>query len=549
MKHKLVRADGTTVLALKSFTFTEQVNQEGVLRFGSCIASCIDCVVFGTQANAVVEGEVLTYYQVFDYNTSFEYITTPREVLIGYFKARTIITEPDNYRIIAYDNNLDKVEGNYAAYLRGLSTSPFDSTTNTLPNLLANAANFAGISISSAITGVTPADHWKRWNFNIGANGIEGAEKLSVRDLLSYVAEIAGYGIKLWNGKTVSFFSYGSGSYFAPNTSNYIISPTDTETYYSTINPSVTLTPAFYKQGGLSYKDAYDYCPNYVRIFKTDGTLVGEYDGRSGSEAAIYYDITNNPVVDWIIGIDGTYFVNNGVYVAPGNEWNAEASNILYRLQSTYPSGGLRSVTADLFTFRNPYRAGNSAEVIDTNGVRFKFPVMKCEITDSVVTLTCFGSNDGVISNLGDATLEQTSANQGNQLVSLQSGFYTSAQSIDGTYYAFGFITGGRQSAYIVAQLPKVVLPESLVQIASLQCAMRVVGGGYIGNAENVNVTANISSASVFGTTLLILITNTSGWTYGTGGTSSGSVVNNTPICGRVTVQGAIYYGTGGATT
>ncbi len=202
-----------------------------------------------------------------------------------------------------------------------------------------------------------------------------------------------------------------------------------------------------------------------------------------------------------------------------------------------------------MFTFRCPYRAGNIAEAIDTNGVRFKFPVMKCEITDSVVTLNAYGKgSDNQVSGNG-STVEQTSAIQGEQLVSLQGGFYTSAQSIDGTYYAYGYITNGGKSAYIVAQLPKMALPETLVQLASVKSAMRVVDGGYIGNAENYDVTSYVTNMSVSGSSLIILFTKSTAWTYGVGGTSSGTVVNNTPICGRVTVQGAVYYGTGGATT
>lgn len=544
MKHKLVRADGTTVLTLKSFTFTEQVNQEGEVKCGGCIASCIDCIVFGTQANAVAEGEALTYYQVFDYNTSFEYISTPREVLVGYFTAKTVITEPDNYRIIAYDSNLSKTEANYAEYLRSLGDNIPDPYAK-VSEIVADAATFAGITVPT-----TPfSGYWRDFNLNLHAMG--KIEKLTVRDLFSYIAELAGTYVSLGNGQTVTFGNYRSSNVFTTSVDGYIIAPTDTETYHPSGQSSVNLTPAFYKQGGLSYGNYNIYCPNHVLIYKTDGTLAGEYDARASEMVReIQYEVRNNPLVDLAVGYNDAFIVYNGEIVGLDSHWNDVAQTIQGMLNTYfYPSSGrYRQAEASMFTFRCPYRAGNIAEAIDTNGVRFKFPVMKCEITDSEITLIAYGKDsDSQVSGNG-STVEQTSAIQGEQLVSLQGGFYTSAQSINGTYYAYGYITNGGKSAYIVAQLPKMTLPDTLVQLASVKSAMRVVGGGYIGNAENYDVTSYVTNMSVSGSSLIILFTKSTAWTYGVGGTSSGTVVNNTPICGRVTVQGAVYYGTGGET-
>ena len=182
MQHKIVRADGVTIItAFKSFHYVEQVNEESNLRYGSVISSYIEAEVYGDLASAVSEGEELTYYQVFDTDNSFNPLSggQTNEIKIGVFTATVAIPSKTTYKFHAYDN-ISKLDVDFSATLK--------EQQSNFPMSVANL-----VSLVASLTGVT---------FNISqcplhyyGNDVQinqfYSDGITARQIISYVAEVS----------------------------------------------------------------------------------------------------------------------------------------------------------------------------------------------------------------------------------------------------------------------------------------------------------------------------------------------------------------------
>lgn len=116
---------------------------------------------------------------------------------------------------------------------------------------------------------------------------------------------------------------------------------------------------------------------------------------------------------------------------------------------------------------------------------------------------------------------------------------YQSGDYISGYLYGYGYVTSSSKDAWIICPMPELFQSGATISITSLTVSMRVHNGGYLGN-HTVDMTSLVAATTCQGTALIIKLTDPSAFTYGTGGTPSGTVTNNTPICGYVSIIAAV---------
>lgn len=117
---------------------------------------------------------------------------------------------------------------------------------------------------------------------------------------------------------------------------------------------------------------------------------------------------------------------------------------------------------------------------------------------------------------------------------------YQSGDYISGYLYGFGYVTSGSTDAWIICPMPKLFQAGATVSITSLLCSIRPTNGGYLGASNSIDMTSLVAAATCQGTALIIKLTSSTAFTYGSGGTPSGTVTNNTPICGYVSIIAAV---------
>lgn len=117
---------------------------------------------------------------------------------------------------------------------------------------------------------------------------------------------------------------------------------------------------------------------------------------------------------------------------------------------------------------------------------------------------------------------------------------YGSGDSISGYLYGFGHITSSSKDAAIVCPMPKMFQSGAAVTVSSLLVSMRVHNGGYLGASGGIDMTSLITSATCQGTALIINLRSSTAFTYGTDGSSAGTVTNNTPMCGYVSIAATV---------
>lgn len=117
---------------------------------------------------------------------------------------------------------------------------------------------------------------------------------------------------------------------------------------------------------------------------------------------------------------------------------------------------------------------------------------------------------------------------------------YKVNDEISGYLYGFGYVTSSAKDAAIVCPLPKMFSSGADLRITSLLVSMRVHNGGYLAANAGADLTALISSFVCQGTALIINLHSSTAFTYGTGGTSGGTVTNNTPMCGYVSIAATV---------
>ena len=146
MRHKLVRADGTTEVArIKSFHFHDQLTKDGDVRMGNVISASIDVEYYTSLTGVIPKGEVLTYYQVFDYDEDFNPIQTEAETKIGVFTVYSSKTTKTTCRLVLYDE-ISKLDIDYSPRLKAIQ----NSFPMTISALVADAASYAGVTTNLA---------------------------------------------------------------------------------------------------------------------------------------------------------------------------------------------------------------------------------------------------------------------------------------------------------------------------------------------------------------------------------------------------------------
>lgn len=124
--------------------------------------------------------------------------------------------------------------------------------------------------------------------------------------------------------------------------------------------------------------------------------------------------------------------------------------------------------------------------------------------------------------------------------VNVQQQFYQSGETINHTFFGYGFITTDSKQMTVAFPTPKPFQPGATLIVTSITASMRTVGGGYVGNAINKDFTGILSSATCDGSMLSIVLMSNTALTYGSGGTSRGVITNNTPVCGYITLQAIV---------
>ena len=117
---------------------------------------------------------------------------------------------------------------------------------------------------------------------------------------------------------------------------------------------------------------------------------------------------------------------------------------------------------------------------------------------------------------------------------------YSSGDSLPSYLYGYGYITDDAQEVTLMFPMDKIFLSGTTISITSFLCAMRVAQGGYLANALRVDLTSKVTASYCTGTYLRIVLHNSTAFTYGVSGVSRGTVTNNTPMCGYVSVQATV---------
>lgn len=379
MQHKFIREDNTVIQNVKSMRFISQVNDGANLRFGSTVSSCIEVTAYGSISDAPADGEVITYHQVFDINNNMKPLPsgTTREFWIGDFTATPSVPSKDTYSFVAYDN-IHKLDVDYSARLMQLKSS-FPMLISTL---LQDAASVAGVTLAST-PGIIP------WYDNVYV-GYFYSDGITCRDIFSAVAELNATFVKCMNQNGDIGFSWYSAAMRSPvgtgnawfDSTRYIICPTDQQTY--TNQYGVTLYPAVYKENGLKTSTFSAELIGEVILRKSDGTVLQDYIPQS-PEGTDVYEISNNIILD------------NLVELSPGDLSTVlplRCDEILTTANNTIRSnawrGGMRNTEVHIFPFLNPYIVGDTTTIVDTNDVKWAFPIMKMEETMSEVIFSSF---------------------------------------------------------------------------------------------------------------------------------------------------------------
>lgn len=384
MKHKIVRADGVTVVTeFKSFRYVEQVNDESNLRYGTVISSFIEAEVYGSPSSAIQEGEVLTYYQIYDTDNEFNSLPegTVNEFKIGVFTASVTLPSKNTYSFTAFDN-ISKLDVDFSSVLKA-NEQNFPMSVVALTTLVANTANVT-IDISQCPLHNRGNDVKVQFFY---------ADGITCRQIISYIAEVSGSNIYCYpNGKIVAQPYVSDRSLTIPLPSfwwkdnyHYIICPTDTVTYTGTdsVGNPITLIPVYYKQDGF---EKANYTCEALDTFSVKKTSGEDVWGMIGQNPNDIYEINSNPIIDHIVLSD-----------------NIDWDDIMMVVDGEVEDQTLKGIvpfTIRLFPFRNPFRAGEFVPYIQgADGVRFRSLIMKMEVTDSEAVLYCYGDEKWHVSS------------------------------------------------------------------------------------------------------------------------------------------------------
>lgn len=392
MRNKIVRADGETIITeFKSFRYVEQVNDESNLRYGAVISSFIEAEVFGSPSSAIQEGEVLTYYQVFDTDNEFNQLPDGQsnEIKIGIFTANVTTPGKNIYKFTAYDN-ISKLDTDFSAIMKANPNS-FPMSVSSVVNLISsetgltfNLSQCPLINLGNLVS-----------VFYFYSNGI------TCRQVLSYIAEVSSCNIYCLPNGTIYAQPYISNrsetipppDFYWKDNYHYIICPTDQVQYIGTdsVGNPITLIPVFYKEDGFKKADYTCDSLDTFSVRKTDGTVVWSMEG---SNTENIYEINTNPIIDYLM-LDESI------------DWDDIMDNVEAPIESETLKG-IVPFTIQLFPFRNPFRAGEFVPYIQgSDGVRFRSLIMKMEVTEREAVLYCYGDEKWHVSSQINRTADE----------------------------------------------------------------------------------------------------------------------------------------------
>ena len=387
MRNILKISDTTTIQNIKqgTFRYVQQVCEEGIgIRYGGAIASYIEAEAFYMSGGVteVNEGDVIYYYQERDVYNDFTPRSTPEQIRIGIFTVDKCIRENDTYIFIAYDN-LKKLDVDFSARLLELKPQ-FPMTVKNFLDEIASFVSNLGVTIYFNYLNIYSISNANYVNY-FYVNGI------TVRDIVSQIAEISlAYAYCPPSG-VINFNYFSINSLYWKKADNYIIAPTDQVTYrgmadVNGVQTEIDLVPIFYKQDGLKH-EGYSFAPtDYFHIYNTDGYEV--YGDVVITPATNEYNIFSNLFADYIT-VDSL-------------EWS-DITVWYYYLQTMLNTYSIVPFEVHLFPFRNPFNAGQILpHVVDKDGNRISSAVMKMEVTDFEVILTCSGQEYYQTSSYGN---------------------------------------------------------------------------------------------------------------------------------------------------
>ncbi len=347
MTSKILRADSTEITGIKSVTFTEKVNADIDLHPGCVSSACIVVEVFGSQSAAPAANEALTYYQV---------DSEGNETLIGVFYAEPSIPSRGTFAFTAYDA-VYKLNTDFSFRLAAIQ----ENFPMTISELVVEACTVAGVTP----TGTIP----------MGTTSVQAfyADGITCRQILSWAAEIACRFVRCDTSGNILFDWYTS-------VTGYRIAPGSNST-----EENVTYIP--YKQNGLDYDNYTTTALARVAVHPTDEEQIAYIyptDVTSGNTL----DISNNLL---LTGADETVYMD-------------VAQNIFTTMSAL---GTYRPAKVNLFTFLNPFRAGQVVPVTDSQGVSFVTLVMSMTVDAGKAYLESTGNKeyDGASNTIQEALI------------------------------------------------------------------------------------------------------------------------------------------------
>ena len=254
MKNVIMLSDGVTEvtnIVQGSFRWKEQTNTEENFRYGAACAGTIEFSCFGSQTDAIPEGEELTYIQEDDGGN---------QTTIGVFTAQPSIPSRNTFKVVAYDN-VAKLSVDFSAWLAEHQSS----FPMTLSALVAQACSIAGVTFQTG-------------TFDMSTMSVQAfyADGLTCRQIISWAAEIGAYYVYAKADGVIAF-------------SRYAVSATG-------IAPSAGTGVVAYKQGRLDYSNYdCDYIDGVaVKPIGVDGAAYMYPSTPSGDNL---YVVTDNPLL------------------------------------------------------------------------------------------------------------------------------------------------------------------------------------------------------------------------------------------------------------
>lgn len=413
----------TELTGIKSVVYTETVNAGDNLKPGAVCSAKIEVEVFGSQSDAPAAGTALTYYQVDENNV---------ETLIGTFYAEPSIPTKNTYKFVAYDA-VAKLDKDYSERLKNIN---FNDTNNpvTIYTLVSDACSIAGVTLGSS-----------SWPLSTQVVNEFYAE-LTCRNILQYAAELAGRFVRCDENGEIIF------DWYTTNSTN-------------SIHPGATQTGYIpYKQDGLSYDNfnvlpcdavaiqpsgtegaAYIYPTTFGTVTATDDgngnitltNLVATDDGNGNLYLNVgATDSNGNVAISNSASASNTLILSGNLLLTNATQatYLAAAQNI-YSVMSALPT--YRHSTIQLFTFLNPFRAGQFVSVTDAQGVTFTTPVFEMSVSASGAQLHSSGKQQFEASTDTSKALANL-ANNIVQIEKLKVGYAEIDEAVIGTLIANG---------------------------------------------------------------------------------------------------------------